>query len=155
MSHSLSRVLTGLGVALVLAAPASAQVTPATGPLGPQSYTPYPSPVLSPYLNLLRPGNLAFNYFNYVRPQIDYTKSFQELQKKVFTEPKQTAKTPSVREKEKEELPVTGSRMPGYFTHHKYFMTQPTVTPSRAGVPTSPYPAAKTTPGVKTPTSGR
>ncbi len=43
---------------------------------------PLPPPV-SPYLNLLRGGDLANNYYNLVRPQIDYGNSIYGLQQQV------------------------------------------------------------------------
>jgi hypothetical protein len=44
-----------------------------------------PQPAVSPYLNLTRGGNLANNYFNLVRPQIDTRNSLQSLQSQVNT----------------------------------------------------------------------
>jgi hypothetical protein len=38
------------------------------------------SPAYSPYLNLLRPGNSAINYYGLVRPQIDFQNQVGALQ---------------------------------------------------------------------------
>jgi|SRR5262245_30249490 len=41
-------------------------------------------PPVSPYLNLLRPGNSAgANYYNLVRPQLDFRNSIQNLQQEI------------------------------------------------------------------------
>jgi hypothetical protein len=65
---------TGLAVAavLVLGSAAKAQA--------PGQYRPGSSPAYSPYLNLLRPGNPATNYYGLVRPQIDTANSINALQ---------------------------------------------------------------------------
>jgi hypothetical protein len=38
------------------------------------------SPAYSPYLNLLRPGNTANNYYGLVRPQLDFQNQVSTLQ---------------------------------------------------------------------------
>src|SRR5262249_8648545 len=38
------------------------------------------TPPYSPYLNLLRPGNPAINYYGLVRPQFDFRQQIQGLQ---------------------------------------------------------------------------
>jgi hypothetical protein len=52
---------------LVPAGPASAQLT---YPYGPPAYGPFYTPMLSPYLNLLRGGDPAANYFLGVLPEV-------------------------------------------------------------------------------------
>lgn len=42
-----------------------------------------PKPVVSPYLNLTRGGSLAVNYYDLVRPQIEYGKAINNLQTEV------------------------------------------------------------------------
>jgi hypothetical protein len=42
-----------------------------------------PSPTVSPYLNLLRPGSRAINYYDLVRPQQQFTGAIQQLQGEV------------------------------------------------------------------------
>jgi hypothetical protein len=53
-----------------------------------QSYTrpatsPFPQPTVSPYLNLLRAGNVAVNYYDLVRPQQQVATTLQTLQHQV------------------------------------------------------------------------
>jgi hypothetical protein len=43
---------------------------------------PYRPPV-SPYLNLVRPGNPGLNYYNLVRPQVEFGNSIVGLQQQV------------------------------------------------------------------------
>jgi hypothetical protein len=54
------------GLLVLAAAPASAQMN---YPIGPPAYGPNFSPMLSPYLNLLRGGDPAANYFLGVVPE--------------------------------------------------------------------------------------
>ena len=61
-------------------AQAFAQQNP-TGQIG--VYNPprtNPWPTYSPYNNLTRPGGAAANYFGTIRPQLDATRSFQQIQ---------------------------------------------------------------------------
>jgi len=71
----------------LLTAPAQAQV-----PYRPGGYLP---PAYSPYLNLLRQGNPAINYYGLVRPQIDFRNQIQGLQQLTAAAP-QTASTLTV-----------------------------------------------------------
>jgi hypothetical protein len=61
--------IVAVGAAALLASPASAQITSPTNPSGyaPNMYNRSGQP-LSPYLNLLRGGNSAVNYYYGVRP---------------------------------------------------------------------------------------
>jgi hypothetical protein len=150
------RYALGIVIALSLASGQAVQAQQSPySPFGaPQPFTPYPSPLVSPYLNLLRGGNTAFNYFYYVRPQIDFTKSFQEIQKQVF---KDTPSLPATGKPRTEDgIPSTGGRMPGYFTHQRYFQTQGTsnIIPPRDFRPVQPGTRPPTTPApVKSPYS--
>lgn len=45
-----------------------------------------PTPTLSPYLNLARPGPIAVNYYGLVRPQQDFARSLQGLQGQVLVQ---------------------------------------------------------------------
>lgn len=57
------------------AAPVAAQ--PRVGP-------PQNRPAVSPYLNLLRPGNSAgVNYYGLVRPQLEFRNNLQNLQQQI------------------------------------------------------------------------
>jgi hypothetical protein len=49
----------------------------------PPPTSPFPQQPLSPYLNLLRPGNSAINYYGLVRPQQQFYSSLQQLQQQV------------------------------------------------------------------------
>jgi hypothetical protein len=65
-------------VAACLAGPVHAQAPPSSLPAPGQLNN---RPVVSPYLNLARPGaSPAFNYFTLVRPQIAASTSIQQLQ---------------------------------------------------------------------------
>lgn len=47
---------------------------------------PTPRPPVSPYLNLIRPGNSpGVNYYGLVRPQIEFRNNLQNLQQQVTT----------------------------------------------------------------------
>ncbi len=50
-----------------------------------RAQVPYNRPPYSPYLNLLRSGNPAINYYGLVRPQIDFRNSITGLQNQVGT----------------------------------------------------------------------
>jgi hypothetical protein len=71
-------VLTGL-----VGSRASAQYFP--GPRYP-TYNPYSRPTYSPYLNLLRSGNPAVNYYGLVRPEQDTRLNFLQLQQNLYTQ---------------------------------------------------------------------
>ncbi len=54
------------------------------GPAGAQAFpapyvSPYTQPPVSPYLNLLRAGNPAINYYGLVRPLQQYNAAFQQM----------------------------------------------------------------------------
>ena len=49
----------------------------------PPPTSPYPRQPLSPYLNLLRSGNPAINYYGLVRPQQQFYSSISQLQQQV------------------------------------------------------------------------
>jgi hypothetical protein len=66
------RILLSLSLAMVSTGPALAQVGTAL---------PYnPRPTVSPYLNMLRGGNAAVNYYGIVRPQMQAAVTLQRLQ---------------------------------------------------------------------------
>ena len=59
----------------------AASVASAQPRVGPTS-----RPAVSPYLNLLRPGNSAgLNYYNLVKPQVEFRNHIQNLQQQVTT----------------------------------------------------------------------
>jgi hypothetical protein len=45
--------------------------------------TPFQAPPTSPYLNMLRGGNPAVNYYGLVRPQVDSQRAIQQLHQQV------------------------------------------------------------------------
>lgn len=61
---------------LIVAAPAFAQPTP---PVGPNANRP----TVSPYLNLLRGGSPAINYFGIVRPELQMQQNLGQLQQQL------------------------------------------------------------------------
>ena len=69
------------------------QPQPAQGPLGGR-------PVYSPYLNLLRGGDPAINYYGLIRPQVQFQQSDAQLRQELFgleqriPLPAATARTP-------------------------------------------------------------
>jgi hypothetical protein len=71
--------LASLGLVLSLAG----QETYAQMPYGQPNLGPYSRPVLSPYLNLARPGNAAINYYGLVVPQNQFAGGLNTLQQQV------------------------------------------------------------------------
>ena len=52
----------------------------AQGPYQRPPTNPYGTPAISPYLNLVRPGDVGINYFNLVRPQVETNNALQQLE---------------------------------------------------------------------------
>ena len=52
---------------------------------GPPATSPFPRPVVSPYLNMTRGGNPAVNYYGVVRPQMQFAGNLAALQQQVLT----------------------------------------------------------------------
>ena len=71
------------GIALLLAAWTAQAQEPYSHPPA----SSYASPPLSPYLNLVRGGNAAVNYYGLVRPQIDSQRALQQLQQNAASLP--------------------------------------------------------------------
>jgi hypothetical protein len=87
----------------MLAQPAMAQLNTGYSPVGRRLYGPGWSPNLSPYLNLLRGGNVAANYFIGVRPEIQRRQNaalfgiaIDELDRRTSGGPEEYAPTPPV-----------------------------------------------------------
>jgi hypothetical protein len=124
-------------VLLVLAlssAPARAQFQP--GPLGaPAGYRP---PV-SPYLNLLRPGDPAINYYGIVRPELSFQRSLIGLQQQVNAVGAQaTADT--------QGLGLVSTGHPIVFNNYSHYYGVPLTGSAgmrTAAFPRSPAPAAR------------
>jgi len=83
-----------------------------------QAQLPQSRPAVSPYLNLQnRSGSAANNYYNLVRPQIDYGNAINKLQQQSTA----TQQNLSNFEAAESTLPATGHAV-GFQTHLKYFM---------------------------------
>jgi len=78
MSRLLGRLsLIGLALALVVVEESVASAQKGRRPM--RSYRGATAePTVSPYLNLLRPGDPAFNYFTLVQPQVAFQRNMQQ-----------------------------------------------------------------------------
>jgi hypothetical protein len=91
-----------LAVCVVGLVAASASAQPRVGPTAGATA---PRPAVSPYLQLLRPGNSpGVNYYGLVRPQVDFRNSIQDLQQQITTNQTDIAGLNT------QLLPVTGHR---------------------------------------------
>jgi hypothetical protein len=73
---------------------------------------------VSPYLNLLRrDAPVALNYYNLVRPEIEFRNSIQQLQTQTTTDQQAIADLTAAT-----TLPATGHAV-GFQTHLRYFQT--------------------------------
>lgn len=101
-----------VGLTLLGAIPVLAQ-----GPYVRPQTSPASRPALSPYLNLLRNGSPAINYYGLVRPQQEFSSSLQEIQNEI-----RAPLTVSVNSNGSSSLPTTGhpSR---FFSHGSYFFS--------------------------------
>src|SRR5690349_7604497 len=84
-----------------------------------QAQYPNSRPTVTPWLNLYRGGNpVALNYYNLVRPELDFLASIQQLSQQVGANKQALTDltTPS-------GAPVTGHAA-GFMTHGSYFQTQ-------------------------------
>jgi hypothetical protein len=110
-------VCTG-ALAVVVGLWAGAGRAPAQSPGPPRLGAPPPPPGSSPYLNLLRGGNPAINYYGLVRPQQNFQTAIQTLQAQ-----QQAALPPApTGPAEDPGLPGTGVAV-GFLNHHVYFMS--------------------------------
>jgi hypothetical protein len=88
---------------------------------GGQQMSPYGRPVISPYLNLFRPGNLGINYFGLVRPQIEAREAFEQL--------RITSQLPPTGSDPQSPIPITGHRTT-FGNYQAYFgNVQPVLVP--------------------------
>lgn len=103
----------GLAAALIFPAGARCQL-PQPG------WTPNtPGPTVSPYLNLLRPGNSpAINYYGLVRPQFDTLAGFQRVQQRF----NQLSAAQTLSEGPPTDTLVTGHQS-SFMNYAGYFMT--------------------------------
>jgi hypothetical protein len=80
---------------------------------------PYARPTVTPWLNLYRGGNpAALNYYNLVRPEMDFRSSIQQLQQQSGANQQAIADLTNPT-----SLPVTGTGA-GFMTHSIYFQTR-------------------------------
>jgi hypothetical protein len=88
-----------------------------------QAPLPYQTPAVSPYLSLFRQGSPpAVNYYNLVRPQIDYNSSIQQLQQQVGVNRQGIADLQTAPYRANPALPPTGF-VPQFQSQRSYFMT--------------------------------
>ena len=73
-------VACGLGISLGFLMLVTASSVPAQGTYTRPMTSPNGAPAVSPYLNLVRGGNPAVNYYGLVRPQMDAQHALQQLQ---------------------------------------------------------------------------
>jgi hypothetical protein len=81
--------------------------------------SPGSRPTVSPYLNIVRQGNPALNYYNLVRPEFEFRNAYQGLQQQV------TRQTTAIDQMDASLLPATG--------HSTSFMNYSHYFPGRGG----------------------
>lgn len=113
MRRALAALTPALVGLVVVSAPVLAQ-----GP-GP---SPPRRPALSPYLNLLRGGNSAVNYYGLVRPQNEFRAANNQLQNSVNRLQSEIDQTQALQQSGISQLQATGHKS-GFNTHRAYFFT--------------------------------
>lgn len=103
-------ITASVAAACVSASPAAAQV-----PFPPSQVGAYSQPGYSPYLNLLRPGSPAINYYGLVRPQVGFTNSIQGLQYQV------NAVGTQVADSQQAPVPLVTGHTTGFMYFSRYF----------------------------------
>jgi hypothetical protein len=103
--------------ALLMTAYPAAGFAQAQSPPPPRP-VPYQRPTVSPYLNLARGGTPALNYYNLVRPQVEFQNSIQRLQQDVATNQQTVAGLDAAL-----TLPATGHAT-RFMDYSQYFMSQ-------------------------------
>ncbi len=79
---------------------------------------PYQRPAVSPYQNLFRPGQTgAMNYYNLVRPDLDFRSSIQQLQLQ------NQAQQQALNDLQTPAGPLVTGHQAGFMTHRAYFQT--------------------------------
>jgi hypothetical protein len=100
------KTLLGLALVLVVEAAAHAQ-------------TPISRPTVSPWLNLYRGGNSAnLNYYNLVRPEMDFRGAIGQLQVQTNTNQQ------SITDLTTPAGPLVTGHAAGFMTHRSFFQTQ-------------------------------
>jgi hypothetical protein len=102
---------------------------------------PYTRPAVSPYLNLLRRGSSpAINYYDLVRPQVEFRNSIQRLQQQ------QTDLSQDVAAGQQALPPLTTGHPAEVMNYGPYFMTMGGPTAGRRTVTAPSLPAAPAAP---------
>jgi hypothetical protein len=110
MTRSLLSMTAGALVLLLFAAPASAQ-----------RRAPVRRPTLSPYLNLLNRNNgVGFNYYQRVRPEVEFRNADRQLSSDVNTLQSRLNDLKAQREELKQGLSTTG-HVPRFMDLKGYF----------------------------------
>jgi hypothetical protein len=113
MRHLIVAAMASLGVAgFVTTGTAKAQVG---RPGFPGAGSPYSTPGLSPYLNLLQRGNPAINYYGLVRPQQGYNYAINSLEQAV------TANRVAATAAENLAAPATGHQV-SFLNYRRFFL---------------------------------
>ena len=97
------------------------------------------SPAYSPYLNILRPGNTATNYYGLVRPQIDFQNQVTTLQQQYGALNRDVNALPA----DQPLAPPTTGHAAQFMTYSHYY---PGFTANRTGRPNAPLPTASPPP---------
>jgi hypothetical protein len=85
-----------------------------------QAQYPGARPTVTPWLNLYRAGNpAALNYYNLVRPELDFRSSIAQLQLQTGANQQGIADLASA-----PAGPVVTGHAAGFMTHNGYFQTQ-------------------------------
>jgi hypothetical protein len=102
----------------------------------PPQTTPFPRPVISPYMNLFRPGgNFTQNYFGLVQPQQQFYNGIQQLRRDDAALAQGLVTTQAqIAANGQQYLPPTGSVV-GFQTQSRYFMTLGRGGAGRVGAP--------------------
>jgi hypothetical protein len=122
------------GLTFLTASPASAQMTV---PYGPPAYGPYYQPMLSPYLNMLRGGDPAANYFLGTLPEFQRRQNARIFQAEISSLDR-VVQQPIAPEGEVIVRPLWATGHPATFGANAVYFPSPTLgmrtgTPARTG----------------------
>jgi hypothetical protein len=126
-TYVMTRTLVALAAMLALCASRPAYAQTYVQP----RVSPYSTPGFSPYLNLLRGGNQAVNYYGLVLPEIKAMNSIQQLQEQV-ARPQQTVVAPPTNRAQSETGHVTRFMQYGQYFNTTSNHQQPGATPPAA-----------------------
>jgi hypothetical protein len=100
----------------------------------PPRVSPYGTGGFSPYLNLLRPGNPAVNYYGLVVPQIQASNQIAQLQQQVARQGQQSLVAPPTN-----QAPVETGHTTRFMQYNQYFNTTSQQRPAGAPVPPATF----------------